>query len=65
MAQRPILVTGANGRLGLALCRRLAEAIPPRAVRAIVRSERAAAAVRALPEHARPEVSVVDYTDSE
>jgi uncharacterized protein YbjT (DUF2867 family) len=64
VAQRPILVTGANGRLGLALIRRLAEASPPRAVRAIVRSERAAAAVRALPEHARPEVEIVDYTDS-
>jgi len=61
--ERPILVTGANGRLGLALSRRLAEANPPRGVRAIVRSERAAAAVRALPEHARPQVAIADYAD--
>ena len=33
-------------------------------MRALVRSERAAAAVRALPEHARPEVAIVDYTDA-
>jgi NADH dehydrogenase len=64
VAAGPVLVTGANGRLGLALCRRLAEASPPRAVRALVRSERAAAAVRALPEHARPDVAVVDYRDA-
>jgi uncharacterized protein YbjT (DUF2867 family) len=60
----PVLVTGANGRLGLALCRRLAEASPPRSVRALVRSERAAGALRALPEQVRPEVAVVDYADA-
>ena len=38
-----------------------AEASPPRRVRALVRSERAAAALRALPERARPEVAIVDY----
>ena len=64
MGAGPVLVTGANGRLGLALCRRLAEASPPRPVRAVVRSERAAATVRALPEHTRPEVAIVDYTDA-
>jgi uncharacterized protein YbjT (DUF2867 family) len=64
VAAGPVLVTGANGRLGLALIRRLAEATPPRAVRALVRSERAAAAVRALPEPARPEVALVDYGDA-
>jgi len=63
VAVGPVLVTGANGRLGLALCRRLAEASPPRAVRAVVRSERAAAAVRALPEHARPQLAIADYAD--
>ena len=51
--QRPILVTGANGRLGRALCRRLAEASPPRRVRALVRSERAADALRRAAERMR------------
>jgi uncharacterized protein YbjT (DUF2867 family) len=60
----PILVTGANGRLGIALCRRLAEASPPRPVRALVRSERAAGVLRALPESVRPEVAIVDYADA-
>ena len=60
----PILVTGANGNLGTALIRRLArgpESAPPASVRAVVRSERAAAPVRALPE--APDVVVVDYRD--
>lgn len=65
MSERPILVTGANGRLGRLLCRRLAEADPPRRVRALVRSERAAEAVRALPERVRPEIAIVDYADAE
>ena len=59
-----VLVTGANGNLGRALIRRLAHgpgSTPQRSVRAIVRSERAAARVRALPE--APEVAVVDYGD--
>ena len=63
MSERPVLVTGANGRLGLALCRRLAEASPPRRVRALVRSERAASLVRALP--SRPGVAIVDYADTD
>jgi len=59
-----VLVTGANGNLGRALIARLASGGPPRAaVRAVVRSERAAAVVRALPE--APEVVVVDYGDAE
>jgi NADH dehydrogenase len=65
VSERPVLVTGANGRLGLALCRRLAEAHPPRLVRALVRSERAAAAVRALPARVRPEVAIVDYAHAD
>ncbi len=59
-----VLVTGANGNLGRALIRRLAHgagAIPQRSVRAVVRSERAAATVRALPE--APAVAIVDYGD--
>jgi NADH dehydrogenase len=56
-----VLVTGANGNLGRALIRRLASA--GTAIRAVVRSERAAAAVRALP--AAPEVRIVDYGDAE
>jgi len=63
VSERPVLVTGANGRLGLALCRRLAEASPPRRVRALVRSERAASLVRALP--SRPGVAIVDYADAD
>jgi NADH dehydrogenase len=59
-----ILVTGANGNLGTALIRRLARgpaSASPAPVRAVVRSERAAGAVRALPE--APDVVVVDYRD--
>lgn len=59
-----VLVTGANGNLGRALIARLGHDRAPRAaVRTIVRSERAAAAVRALP--AAPEVVVVDYGDAD
>ncbi len=59
-----VLITGANGNLGRALIRRLTDGAggrPPRSVRAVVRSERAAATVRALPE--APNVAVVDYGD--
>ncbi|MDJ0851598.1 MAG: NAD(P)H-binding protein [Myxococcota bacterium] len=52
-----ILVTGANGNLGRLLLRELGAA----GARAVVRSERAAATVRALPD--APEVAIVDYTD--
>jgi uncharacterized protein YbjT (DUF2867 family) len=60
----PLLVTGANGHLGRRLCSRLAHANPPRTVRALVRSERAAETLRALPEAERPEIAIVDYTDA-
>lgn len=58
-----VLITGANGHLGRALIARLAggRRAPRAALRAVVRSERAAATVRALPE--RPELVVLDYGD--
>jgi len=57
----PTLVTGANGQIALQLFERLAD----RGVvgRAVVRSERAAALVSALPEAFRPEVRIADPTD--
>ncbi|HSJ97220.1 MAG TPA: NAD(P)H-binding protein, partial [Myxococcota bacterium] len=60
-----VLVTGANGNLGRALIGRLLAGAAPgaAAVVAVVRSERAAATVRALA--AKPEVAVVDYGDSD
>ena len=54
-----ILVTGANGNLGRLLCARLASSGTP--LRAVVRSERAAGAVRPL----AADVSIVDYADAE
>ncbi len=65
MSDSPLLVTGANGHLGRRLCTRLAQASPPRAVRALVRSERAANTLRALPEAERPQIAIVDYTDAD
>ena len=62
MSVRPLLVTGANGRLGRRLCLRLAER-DRRPVRALVRSERAAEQLGTLPEGARPEISIVDYAN--
>ncbi|RIL04428.1 MAG: hypothetical protein DCC71_14235 [Proteobacteria bacterium] len=56
-----VLVTGANGSLGRALIARLAAS--GIASRALVRSERAAAAVRSLPE--APEIAIVDWSDGE
>jgi NADH dehydrogenase len=56
----PILVTGANGRLGQSLALALAGRRP---IRAAVRSERAAETLRALPETARPELVRVDWSD--
>jgi NADH dehydrogenase len=58
----PLLVTGANGRLGRSLARALAGRRP---VRALVRSERAAATLSALPEPARPDVVRVDWSDAD
>lgn len=56
-----VLVTGANGSLGVALVAHLA-AIGATA-RALVRTERAAATLRALP--APPELAIVDWADAE
>ncbi len=65
MAQEPqrILLTGANGNLGQRLLRRLAGR-PELSARAVVRSERAARSLSALPPEARPEPVLVDYADS-
>jgi uncharacterized protein YbjT (DUF2867 family) len=65
MAERPVLVTGANGHLGRKLCQHLAAASPPRRVRALVRSERGAGQLRALPGRALPEIAIVDWTDAD
>jgi NADH dehydrogenase len=58
----PLLVTGANGRLGRSLARAVAGRRP---LRALVRSERAAATLRLLPGPARPEVVQVDWSDAD
>jgi uncharacterized protein YbjT (DUF2867 family) len=59
-----VLVTGANGHLGLQLVARLAElGEGTAAVRAVVRSQRAADSLDALPEALRPEIVVLDYAD--
>ena len=60
-----ILITGANGYLGRRLILRLSDPAHPVSVRAVVRSQRAAEALRRLPESARPEVLVLDYSDAE
>jgi NADH dehydrogenase len=57
-----LLVTGANGRLGRALLEAVAGG---RRVRALVRSERAAASLRALPPALCPEIVQVDWSDAE
>jgi NADH dehydrogenase len=54
-----VLVTGANGHLGRRLIHRLPD------VRAVVRSERAAATLRALPEAASLEIEILDYRDGD
>lgn len=56
----PILVTGANGSLGRQLLRRLAAT---HALRAVVRSERAADAVRSAGAVPEPELRILDYAD--
>jgi uncharacterized protein YbjT (DUF2867 family) len=61
-----ILVTGANGHLGVRLIRTLAErGSPAPKVRALVRSQRAAHTLESLPESCRPEIRIVDYADAE
>ena len=61
MLSGPILVTGANGNLGRRLLRRLAAT---HALRAVVRSARAAEAVRTAGVVPAPEIRVVDYADA-
>ena len=63
-----ILVTGANGNLGRQLLHRLADlsgqgTSQPMGIRALVRSESAAARVRAIPGSQPPEIIIGDYTD--
>jgi NADH dehydrogenase len=61
-----ILVTGANGHLGRRLLERLArEPGARRSARAVVRSAAAASVLAELPEDARPDLRVIDYTDGE
>ncbi|MEM7409884.1 MAG: NAD(P)H-binding protein [Myxococcota bacterium] len=60
----PLLVTGANGHLGRRICQRIADSASGRPVRALVRSERAAGQLQALPDAARPEIRIVDYADA-
>ena len=62
MPSAPLLVTGANGRLGRSLLHAVAGKRP---VRALVRSERAAAGLRELPAGERPEIVLVDWADPE
>jgi len=61
-----ILVTGANGHLGIRLIRSLASSgSAPSEVRALVRSQRAAKALDDLPQGCRPDLRIVDYGDAE
>jgi NADH dehydrogenase len=60
-----VLVTGANGQIGRRLIERLARSNPRVAVRAVVRSERAAETLQGFPVEIRPEISVVDYRNAE
>jgi NADH dehydrogenase len=61
-----ILVTGANGHLGRRLLERVARAPGgSQRLRALVRSQAAAAVLERLAGDVRPEIVIVDYTDSE
>ena len=62
MPAATLLLTGANGRLGRSLLRAVAGG---RHVRALVRSERAAASLRELPKAQQPEIVQVDWTDAD
>ena len=57
-----LLITGANGHLGIRLIRRINEERPGDEVIAIVRSEKAAASLRQ--EGLQVDIRVVSYTDS-
>jgi uncharacterized protein YbjT (DUF2867 family) len=60
-----ILVTGANGHLGRRLLERVAQTPGGSGrLRALVRSQAAAAVLERLPGGVRPETVIVDYTDS-
>lgn len=59
-----VLVTGANGHLGRRLLARLVDAGGPKP-RALVRSESAAATIRALPFASGLEVAIADWSDAE
>jgi NADH dehydrogenase len=56
-----IVVTGANGQLGRALLARLAVGSQP-FVRALVRSDRARATIKAAALDPAPDIRIVDYT---
>jgi uncharacterized protein YbjT (DUF2867 family) len=60
-----LLITGANGQLGRRLIERVARAEPPIPVRAVVRSQRSAAMLAALPAPIQPEIAVLDYRDAD
>jgi NADH dehydrogenase len=60
----PILVTGANGRLGRRLLRRLAERQSRRPLRALVRSQRAADSLADVAQATGASVTIVDYADA-
>jgi NADH dehydrogenase len=60
--QGRVLITGANGHLGRRLIAKLAGRRP---LRAVVRSERAADQVRALPQAEQTEIVVLEYADAD
>ena len=63
---RRILVTGSNGHLGRRLIALIRQSRPDVAIRALVRSQRAADVLGALREADRPhEVAVADYPDAD
>ena len=63
--QGRVLITGANGHLGRRLVARLTGPAGGRPLRTVVRSERAAQQLAALPEAARAETVILDYADVE
>ena len=63
MTAGPLLLTGANGHLGRLVIRTLAQDADAPPVRAVVRSERAAASLADLPGAAGRDVRIVDYRD--